>query len=313
MKLKHLLFALLFSAAACEGDAGVMGPTGPAGPAGAPGKDAEVDYGRVMDTVRAQLSPLVAEEVRTQLPPLVTAEVRTQLPMQVAEEVTRQVVNPPPVNVDSVVAAVIAALPPNPTIDEDALVARVIAALPPVTPPEVDIADITRRVQAELAKTPNVIEGDLWVKGCVSIGEEACRTDIEEKLQLRQPGSAALYLESNRNGLQYQSPLRHFATMGLSNDGGLRLINNAVWVNNVRVTDGVRPYGIVGYDSQSDWSWLTERPGYPHEYTQDLTLRFYENQKKIAFESWRPGWSFAFGTSTGLITLDMWYDLPKSP
>lgn len=153
------------------------------------------------------------------------------------------------------------------------------------------------------------------------------RTDQAAQLSIC-GNDASIYNESNADGAQYQNQSRHYGQWGMSSDGGMRILQNQYQsVNCVPATDptnGVqfsdcmkrfvdptRETGMFGPDSRAQWSWHVAKPGIPHEYTQDLVLRTYEDQKVLTLESWRPGWTIKFATSSGFRTIDRWYTLPQ--
>jgi hypothetical protein len=151
---------------------------------------------------------------------------------------------------------------------------------------------------------------------------------IDQAAQLSLCGNDAnIYVESNADGSQYQNQSRHYGMWSMSSDGGMRILQNQYQsVNCVPAVDpsnGVsysdcmksfidpnREVGMFGPDSRAQFSWYVAKPGIPHDRTQDLVLRTYENSKTLTLESWRPGWKIEFATSTGLISIDRWYSLP---
>ena len=91
----------------------------------------------------------------------------------------------------------------------------------------------------------------------------------------------------------------------MSSDGGMRILQNQYGsvncvpatdpTNGVQFTDCMKRFldptretGMFGPDSRAQFSWHVAKPGVPHEYTQDLVLRTYEDQKVLTLESWRP-------------------------
>lgn len=167
---------------------------------------------------------------------------------------------------------------------------------------------------------PTVEGGNLYVPGKVIIGG-GCPPDARAQLQICGDGDANIMVVSNMGGGQYQSPAAHYGMWSLSGDGGMRIIQNAYWTSqcftDTDPTNGVqyqncmkrfiqpdRPYAATGHDSQGNWSFLRTVPGQVKDYTQDVVLRFYPDQKIVAWESWQIGWNWQIRSSTCRVCAD---------
>ncbi len=72
----------------------------------------------------------------------------------------------------------------------------------------------------------NVVNGDLRVTGRICIGIVDCVPGLPSQIQIAANNGANIYFRSNMDGSQFQSPCTHNGYLDLSNDGGLRLIQN---------------------------------------------------------------------------------------
>jgi len=174
------------------------------------------------------------------------------------------------------------------------------------------------------------VTGDVIRAQRLILGDANCLPTAAAQLQICANKDASIHFESNLDGQQYQNSARHVADISLSTDGGIRTLQNGYITNacfqDTDPTNGVsftnckkefddptREFGQFGPDSRAQWSWLVKKPGVAHEYTQDLVLRTYEEQKVITLESWRPGWTIKLATSSGFRTIDKWYNLTVTP
>jgi hypothetical protein len=175
----------------------------------------------------------------------------------------------------------------------------------------------------------NTVNGNLRVTGKLILGDATCaRQDAVAQIFICALGDVAIHNETNHDNQQYQGSGYHVGQWTMARDAGMRILQNgyvstecvpAVDPSNgltfqnckkTHVDPNIPTYGQFGPDRFSQWSWVIDDKRYPHEYTQDLVLRTYEDQKTLTLESWRPGWTIKFATSTGFRTIDKWYPLP---
>jgi hypothetical protein len=169
---------------------------------------------------------------------------------------------------------------------------------------------------------PTVEGGTLYVPNKIIIGRpSACPPDANAMLQICGERDASILTVSNANGLQYQNAAKHVGMWSMSSDGGMRIIQNGYTsINSFEATDptnGVkyqnslftfidptREYSATGVDSRGTWSFLRTSPGQSKDYTQDVVLRFYPDQKIVAWESWQIGWNWQIRSSTCRVCAD---------
>jgi len=155
-----------------------------------------------------------------------------------------------------------------------------------------------------------------------------CPSDAQAQIQICGSGDANIMAVSNQNGQQYQNASAHVGMWSLSSDGGLRILQNAYQsVNCVTATDptnGVqyqncmkkfvdptREYSAHGPDARGRFSFLMQEPSRAYDYTQNLVLNYYYDQKVLSFESMQAGWIFKFATSSTPRGLEAFYQLPR--
>jgi hypothetical protein len=160
-----------------------------------------------------------------------------------------------------------------------------------------------------------IVNGDLILNGRLCISA-ACVADAGEQIQIAAQGGAGILFRSNMNGQQWQNPATHWAVVQLSDDGGLRLLQNQRWsstgvhydaVDPTRPAspgvhydfiDPTRPTGAVGFDSMAEWSWNGQKPGQSGLGTQRIVLRTDEAARVVYFATWAEGWKVQFRGST---------------
>ncbi len=154
-----------------------------------------------------------------------------------------------------------------------------------------------------------VIEGDIVFKGRVGIGglnaESASQLHI---LPTPLTGDASIHFQTAQGDV---------TTKSLSGDAGMRDLGNQMitvaknqaidpdsgtpYTNQLKAVNPEKIQSQIGTDSLQQFSIKRTVPaGHPeyqneHEYTQDAVLKIYEDQKVIAWESWRKGWTWKLG------------------
>jgi len=153
-------------------------------------------------------------------------------------------------------------------------------------------------------------------------------TDVDAQIKICAPFNATIYMESNQNGGQYQNAATHVAMYGLSSDGGPRITQNGYLSRNCwqdtdptngqsytnclkKFVDPTREYSLHGPDARGRFSFLMQEPGRAYDYTQNLVLNYYYDQKVLSFESMQAGWIFKFATSSTPRGLEAFYQLPR--
>ena len=186
----------------------------------------------------------------------------------------------------------------------------------------VDYDELARRVSSRLAENPSptVIEGDLIVKGRLSVGGPP-EPNTPYAITIRGPNDASLRFISNE---ALQDPQRlgtqhnHVGSLGLGQDGGLRLDQNSTCFTGGRpceVNDRRRRRAYSGFDSMGDMSFyisdvdsLTGRETAPN--AQSLVFRLLDWDGNIHFHSHRPGQRIYFNSSTALHAADLQWEVP---
>jgi hypothetical protein len=187
------------------------------------------------------------------------------------------------------------------------------------------LADSARR-QARAAgesmtpePAPTVIRGDLVVTGRVGIGGPP-ETD-GDALTIHGKGGASILLlanESLNDPQRIGGEHRHAGSVGVAEDGGLRLNQNLVCYPAPRscVGDDVkRRVAAAGFDSMGDMSFslaeldpATGRPTTPN--TQSLVLRLIDWDGNIHIVAYRPRQRIFFNGSTTLRASDLFWEVP---
>lgn len=190
-------------------------------------------------------------------------------------------------------------------------------------PPPIDYDELARHVIARLpraAVAPTVIDGDLVVKGRLSVGGPA-EPGTDYAVTIRGPSSAALRFISNealQDPQRATSQHRHVGTLGLGQDGGLRLDQNSTCYSDSRgciTDDRLRRRAHSGFDSVGDMSFyisdvdsLTGQPTAP--LAQSLVFRLLDWDGNIHIASHRPGQRIYFNSSTALHAADLQWEVP---
>ena len=185
-----------------------------------------------------------------------------------------------------------------------------------------DYDELARRVTARieaLAPESQVIDGDLVVKGRLSVGG-APEPGTDYALTVRGPNSASIRLVSNealKDPQRADSQHRHVGTLALGQDGGLRLEQNATCYSDSRgctADDRQRRHAYAGFDSLGDMSFYlsdvdsTGRDTAPR--AQSLVFRLLDWDGNIHMHSHRPGQRIYFNASTTLHAADLQWEVP---
>ena len=184
-----------------------------------------------------------------------------------------------------------------------------------------DYDEIARRV-ADRMKTsaPTIIEGDLIVKGRLGVGGDP-EPGASYGITVRGPEQASIRFIANealkdpqREGTQH----RHVGSIGVSQDGGLRLDQNSTCLDQGRgciVDDKRRRRAYSGFDSMGDMSFyisdvdsLTGKETAPS--AQSLVFRLLDWDGNIHVHAHRPGQRIFFNTSTALHAADQQWEVP---
>lgn len=190
-----------------------------------------------------------------------------------------------------------------------------------VAPPALDYDELARHVIARMprADAPQVIDGDLIVKGRLSVGGSP-ETGTDYALTVHAPNAAALRFISNealKDPQRADSQHRHVGTLSLGQDGGLRLEQNSTCYSDDRgctADDAQRRHASSGFDSLGDMSFYlsdvdsTGRDTSPR--AQSLVFRLLDWDGNIHVHSHRPGQRVYFNGSTTLHAADLQWEVP---
>jgi len=195
-----------------------------------------------------------------------------------------------------------------------------------VKEPPADYDEIATRVVARMKKAapnPTVIEGDLIVKGRLGV-RGAPEPETDHAITIHGPGSADILFVANEALLDPQragNQHRHVGTVGVAQDGGLRLAQNSVCYPDSRgctPDDKLRRVAYSGYDSLGDMSFfisevdsLTGAPIAPR--AQSLVFKLLDWDRNIHIVAYRPGQRIFFNGSTTLNAADLQWDVPLHP
>lgn len=187
----------------------------------------------------------------------------------------------------------------------------------------IDYDELARRVIArmpERVQRPQVIEGDLIVKGRLSVGGPP-EPGTDYALTVRAANSASIRLISNealKDPQRVANQHRHVGTVSVAQDGGLRLEQNATCYTDSRgcaADDRMRRHAHSGFDSLGDMSFYlsdvdssTGRDTAPR--AQSLVFRLIDWDGNIRFHSHRPGQRIYINGSTKLHASDLQWEVP---
>jgi hypothetical protein len=192
-----------------------------------------------------------------------------------------------------------------------------------VASPPVDYDELARRVIARMPSTgaapQQVIEGDLVVKGRLSVGGVP-EPGTDYAITVRAPNTAAIRLISNealKDPQRNDSQHRHVGTLSLGQDGGLRLDQNSTCFSDGRkctADDRQRRHAYSGFDSMGDMSFYLSDVDSTGTDTapraQSLVFRLLDWDGNIHFHSHRPGQRIYFNSSTALHAADLQWEVP---
>ena len=188
----------------------------------------------------------------------------------------------------------------------------------------IDYDELARHVAIRLSLSaeaqPTVINGDLIVKGRLGVGGVP-DSDARYGITVRGQDDAAIRFISNeamrdpqRAGTQH----RHVGSLGLSQDGGLRLDQNSTCFADDRgcaVDDPRRRRAYSGFDSVGDMSFflsdvdsLTGKATAPR--AQSLVFRLLDWDGNIHIAAHRPGQRIFFNASTTIHASDLQWEVP---
>lgn len=189
-------------------------------------------------------------------------------------------------------------------------------------PEALDYDKLARIVIAKLPPPPatQTIDGDLIVKGRLGVGGEP-EAGTDYGITVHSPVSASIRFISNealkdpqREGNQH----RHVGTVGVSQDGGLRMDQNNTCTANPRgcVTDDIaRRRAYSGFDSMGDMSFYisdvdSTTRGTTAPNSQSLVFRLLDADGNIHIVAHRPGQRIFFQASTKLWAGDLVWEIP---
>jgi len=191
---------------------------------------------------------------------------------------------------------------PTPAIDYDVVVARVLAKL------------------GERQQAPTVIDGDLIVKGRLGVGGSP-EPGTDHAVTVHAKGTADILFVSNEALIDPQrenTQHRHIGTVGVAQDGGVRLTQNTMCYPDARgcaAEDVRRRLAHSGFDSMGDWSFylsnvdsLTRKPTAPT--AQSLVFKLLDWDGNIHIAAHRPGQKIYFNGSTKLWASDLVWEVP---
>ena len=191
-----------------------------------------------------------------------------------------------------------------------------------VASPPLDYDELARRVIARMPRSdaaPQVIDGDLVVKGRLSVGGTP-EPGTDYALTVRAPNAAAIRLISNealKDPQRADSQHRHVGSLSLGQDGGLRLDQNATCYSDSRgctADDRQRRHATSGFDSLGDMSFYlsdvdsTGKDTAPR--AQSLVFRLIDWDGNIHVHSHRPGQRIYVNASTALHAADLQWEVP---
>jgi hypothetical protein len=193
----------------------------------------------------------------------------------------------------------------------------------PLREASVDYDEIVSRVierMARQSKGTAVVDGDLIVKGRLGVGGPP-EPGTEDPVTVHAAGSANILFLANealRDPQRMNSQHRHVGTVGVAQDGGLRLGQNTICYSGPRgcaIDDRFRRQAHAGFDSMGDMSFfvanvdsltgIAATPG-----AQSLVLKLLDWDGNIHIVSQRPGQHIYFNGSTALNSADLQWEVP---
>lgn len=190
-------------------------------------------------------------------------------------------------------------------IDDDEIVSRVVA-----------------RIKTQSAN-PTVIDGDLIVNGRLGIrGAPDPQTD--HTVTIHGKGSADILFVSNealQDPQRTANEHRHIGTIGVAQDGGLRLSQNSLCYADARgcvADDKYRRVAYMGYDSMADLSlYLADvdsvSGGTKGAVAQSMVFNLLAWDGHIHISALRPNQRIFFNASTTLNASNLVWEVPLYP
>lgn len=192
--------------------------------------------------------------------------------------------------------------------------------------PPIDYDELARHVAARLnvgQAAPQVIEGDLIVKGRLSVGGPP-EPGTDYGITVRAPVSSGIRFISNealKDPQRADNQHRHVGTLSLAQDGGLRLDVNSTCFTDSRgcvTEDKARRRAFTGYDSMGDYAWylsnvdsLTGVTDAPR--AQSLVFRLIGDDGHIHLTAFRASQKIFFNGSTTTNASDLQWEVPLAP
>lgn len=191
-----------------------------------------------------------------------------------------------------------------------------------VASPALDYDELARRVIARMPRrdhSPQVIDGDLVVKGRLSVGGTP-EPGTDYAITVRAPNTAGIRLISNealKDPQRADSQHRHVGTLSLGQDGGLRLEQNSTCYSDSRpctADDRQRRHAYSGFDSLGDMSfYISDVDSTGSDLApraQNLVFRLQDWDGNIHIHAHRPGQRIYFNSSTAIHAADLQWEVP---
>ena len=216
----------------------------------------------------------------------------------------------------------------SPLLRSDAKENRIVYVVDTVfvKDPPIDYDVLASRVLSRMKKNapnPTVIDGDLIVKGRLGV-RGAPDPETDYAVTVHGPASADILFIANEALLDPQradNQHRHVGSIGVAQDGGLRLAQNSACYPDARgcpPDDKLRRVAYAGFDSLGDMSFfvsevdsLTGKPTAPR--AQSLVFKLLDWDKNIHIVAHRPGQRIFFNGSTTLNAADLQWEVPFHP
>ena len=192
------------------------------------------------------------------------------------------------------------------------------------SPAQIDYDELARHVAARIQNQakPTVIDGDLIVKGRLSVGG-APEPGTDYGITVRGPITSSLRFISNEGLMDPQrtdNQHRHVGTLGLAQDGGLRLDVNSTCFTDQRgciTEDRARRRAFTGYDSMGDYAFYLSDVDSLGQTTaprsQSLVFSLIGEDGHIHINAFRPTQQIYFNGSTTTNAGDLQWQVPLAP
>jgi hypothetical protein len=188
----------------------------------------------------------------------------------------------------------------------------------------VDYDEVARRLAARIGPrdNPTVIDGDLIVKGRLGIGG-APEPGTDYGVTIRGPITSSIRFISNEalnDPQRTANQHRHVGTLGLAQDGGLRLDVNSTCFTDQRgctTEDRARRRAYTGYDSKGDNAFYMSDIDSVGQTTaprsQSLVFSLIGEDGHIHIYAFRPTQQIYFNGSTTTNAGDLQWQVPLAP